>query len=352
MAESTSLPPILVFDVVSGEYRDPSDSADTTAKIDAPTKTVLVTGASGLLGRQVQRQFACAGWKAIGTGLTRLNPPDIIPLNLLSPRAIDTVLDETKPEVVVHCAANRFPDSCTANPPAARALNVAATRALAAATAQRGIFLIYISTDYVFPGLPGDAPYSASHPPNPQNIYGTTKLEGERAVLDAAPPPRAVTLRVPILYGPCDEPHHSAINALMSQLWRAQGLGPDEPRIEVDDWARRFPTCTEDVGRVCCDIAARYLSSENRGREMPAILQFSGDECLTKWGVVKVFAEITGLGLEGMVPVRPQDGDAEEATRRPFDCQLDMAGLRELDVDVRSVGFREWWTKELGAFQR
>jgi hypothetical protein len=44
MTESASLPPILVFDAVSGEYRDPSDSADTTAKVDAPTRTVLVTG--------------------------------------------------------------------------------------------------------------------------------------------------------------------------------------------------------------------------------------------------------------------------------------------------------------------
>ncbi|KAJ8111328.1 hypothetical protein OPT61_g6050 [Boeremia exigua] len=44
MTSSANLPPILVFDAVSGEYRDPSDSADVTAKVDAPTKTVLVTG--------------------------------------------------------------------------------------------------------------------------------------------------------------------------------------------------------------------------------------------------------------------------------------------------------------------
>lgn len=44
MTANANFPPILVFDAVSGEYRDPSDSADTTAKIDAPTRTVLVTG--------------------------------------------------------------------------------------------------------------------------------------------------------------------------------------------------------------------------------------------------------------------------------------------------------------------
>lgn len=46
MTSSANFPPILVFDAVSGEYRDPSDSADITANVDAPTRTVLVTGGS------------------------------------------------------------------------------------------------------------------------------------------------------------------------------------------------------------------------------------------------------------------------------------------------------------------
>ncbi|KAJ4993414.1 Methionine adenosyltransferase 2 subunit beta [Stagonosporopsis vannaccii] len=354
MTSSATFPPILVFDAVSGEYRDPSDSADTTAKVAAPTKTVLVTGASGLLGRQVQLQFARAGWKAIGTGLHRINPPDVVSLNLTSPGAIASLLDSVDPDVVVHCAANRYPDSCTANPAAARAINVEASRALAAATAARNILLIYISTDYVFPGRPGEAPYATTAPPDPPNMYGRTKLEGERAVLAAATQPnRAVVLRVPILYGPCDEPTESAVNVLMAQLWTAQKLSPSDPKLHVDDYALRYPTNTQDVGRVCRDIAAFYLSTENEARELPTVLHFSGDECLTKWGIVKAFAEITGLPVDYLEPVRPQEGEVVgDGTVRPFDCHLDTRELRDLGVDVSTVGFREWWSKELGVFQR
>jgi dTDP-4-dehydrorhamnose reductase len=361
MTSSANFPPILVFDAVSGEYRDPSDSADITANVDAPTRTVLVTGgshpnphqtrkhsltehkASGLLGRQVQQQFARAGWKAIGTGLNRINPPDVIRLNMLDPASIASTLDTIRPDVVVHCAANRFPDSCTANPAAARNLNVEASRALASAVAARDMFLIYISTDYVFSGRPGEAPYRASATPDPPNVYGRTKLEGERAVLGAAPC-SSVVLRVPVLYGACDEPSESAVNVLMSQLWSAQKLSPSEgdAKIHVDDYARRFPTNTADVGRVCRDVADYYRSTENAGRDLPRLLQFTGEEAMTKWQIVQAFAEITGLPLENMEPVRPRD-EPLDGTVRPFDCHLDMSELRELGIPVGTVGFKEWW---------
>ena len=262
---------------------------------------------------------------------------------MLDPAAIASTLDTIRPDVVVHCAANRFPDSCTANPAAARNLNVEASRALASAAAARSIFLIYISTDYVFPGRPCEAPYLASATPEPPNVYGRTKLEGERAVLAAAPT-HSVVLRVPVLYGACDEPSESAVNVLMSQLWSAQKLSPadGDAKIQVDDYARRFPTNTADVGRVCRDVADYYRSTENAGRDLPRILQFTGEEAMTKWQIVNAFAEITGLPLENMEAVRPQ-AELGDGTVRPYDCQLDMSELRELGISVGNVGFKEWW---------
>jgi S-adenosylmethionine synthetase len=266
---------------------------------------------------------------------------------MLDPAAIASTLDTIRPDAVVHCAANRFPDSCTANPAAARNLNVEASRALASAAAARSLFLIYISTDYVFSGRPGEAPYRADATPDPPNVYGRTKLEGERAVLAAAPS-NSVVLRVPVLYGACDEPSESAVNVLMLQLWSAQKLSPsaadgDDKKIQVDDYARRFPTNTADVGRVCRDVADYYLSTENAGRNLPRVLQFSGEEAMTKWQIVNAFAEITGLPVENMEAVRPRDEELGDGTVRPFDCQLDMSVLRELGISVGSVGFKEWW---------
>lgn len=117
----------------------------------------------------MQREFQLDGWKSIGTGLSRIASPDVVKLDILNQDEIASVLDQINPQVVVHCAANRFPDSCTKDTGAARKLNVDASRALAEATIARGAFLIYISTDYVFPGRPGDAPYQTNSSPSPPN---------------------------------------------------------------------------------------------------------------------------------------------------------------------------------------
>ena len=60
------------------------------------TRTALVTGATGLLGRQVVHTFRSAGWNAVGTGLTRANPPAILKVNLTDPAELSTVLEEVK----------------------------------------------------------------------------------------------------------------------------------------------------------------------------------------------------------------------------------------------------------------
>lgn len=149
-------------------------------------------------------------------------------------------------------AANRFPDKCDKDPEGTRALNVTATETLASLCAARDILLIYISTDYVFPGKPGDAPYAADATPKPTNLYGQTKLDGERAVLGvyerANKAGLGVVLRVPVLYGDAEVPAESAVNVLMDAVWKAQEPGAS---IKMDHWSLRYPTNTEDVGRVC-----------------------------------------------------------------------------------------------------
>ncbi len=60
------------------------------------TRTALITGASGFLGRQVLQAFKSAGWKTIGTGFTRANPPAILKVNLTDPAEVSSVLEEVK----------------------------------------------------------------------------------------------------------------------------------------------------------------------------------------------------------------------------------------------------------------
>lgn len=149
-------------------------------------------------------------------------------------------------------AAQRFPDKVDKDPEAARALNVSATRSLASAAAARNIFVLYISTDYVFSGRPGEAPYDVDAKTGPTNFYGQTKLDGEHALLEEMSKSQkqglGVVLRVPVLYGKAEVPAESAVNVLMDSVWKAQTEGT---KIKMDHWALRFPTNTEDVARVC-----------------------------------------------------------------------------------------------------
>ncbi|EDN02533.1 conserved hypothetical protein [Histoplasma mississippiense (nom. inval.)] len=329
-------------------------------------RTALITGATGLLGRQVLNAFErdSTNWNVVGQGFSRAGTrtdmdSEIVKADLLDEGEIVALLDRTKPNVVVHCAANRFPDKCDQNPDAARKINVVATRSLARATSSRSILLIYISTDYVFPGRAGEAPYEASAKTEPPNIYGETKRDGEVAVLEETRGcGLGVVLRVPVLYGPALQNSESAINTLVDAVWKAQNANAG---VQMDDWAIRYPTHTADVGRVCRDIAARYLSlfvgaaADREGdggfsfKTLPRILQFSSEDAMTKYQICQTLAEILGLPLPGMMPLK--DGPKPGEVQRPYDTHLSTEELRRIGIDVQTQSFVAWWRRELHAFR-
>ena len=255
----------------------------------------------------------------------------------------DNLPTQSRPTVVVHCAANRSPDLVDADPSAARTLNVTSTATLARLTSARKILLLYISTDYVFPGRPGESPYSPTSPTAPPNLYGQTKLDGEDAVLSAThdSPGLGVALRVPVLYGHAASDNESAINVLIDAVYKAQ---ESESPVTMDDWALRYPTNTEDVGRVCVDVAEKYLSTPDAEKAaLPRVLQFSSEDRYTKYEVCKVFAEILGLPLDGMVANKKGNDPTPGSVQRPYDTHLSTKELRELGVDVWTQDFVAWW---------
>ncbi|KAF4511076.1 hypothetical protein G6O67_002909 [Ophiocordyceps sinensis] len=314
-------------------------------------RTVLVTGATGLLGREVAKTFRLGGWHVKAAGYSRADGVDVLRVDVRSEDELAKVLDENKPQVVVHCAAEKAPDKVDQDPEGARALNVAASRSLAKLAASRAILVIYVSTDYVFPGTPGDAPYNADAAPKPANLYGQTKADGERAVLEeftrAGKQGLAVVLRVPVLYGHAETPAESAVNTLMDSVWKAQTEGA---RMKMDHWARRFPTNTEDVGRVCRDVAAKYLDAAER-QGLPRILQFSSQDAMTKYDICQLFGEVMGLSTAGIEP-NTQANDPNASAQRPYDCHLRTEELEQLGIDVSTCDFTAWWRREVGAFRK
>lgn len=237
-------------------------------------------------------------------------------------------------------AANRQPDACEKNPDQARKINVEATRALAEGTNARGILLIYISTDYVFAGREGEAPYETDAQPNPTNIYGEMKRDGEEAVLELTKESgMGVVLRVPVLYGAAEYNGESAVNVILDAVEKSKDPNAN---IKMDDWARRFPTNTQDVGRVCNDIAVRYIRDKQNLKSLPKILHFSAEEDMTKYEIAQRLAAILGVEIPGMI-ANKEGNDPNAAVQRPYNTHLSTKVLREVGINVQAMKFDDWW---------
>ncbi|MFD8098678.1 dTDP-4-dehydrorhamnose reductase [Nocardia fluminea] len=137
--------------------------------VDFPAPAhLIVTGARGLLGRQILRLAP----QARGYGRAELDITDRA--------AVDAAL--TPGAVVINCAAYTAVDAAETDVDAAFAANATGPGVLAAACAAAGARLIHVSTDYVFPGT-ARTPYEPDDPTGPETVYGRSKLAGEQAVL-------------------------------------------------------------------------------------------------------------------------------------------------------------------------
>ena len=130
---------------------------------------VFVTGANGQVGREVARVLKGAPLY-LATHETD---------NVSDQRIVESIVRE-RPDLVIHAAAMTDVDACEREPEAASRVNEEGTRLVARGAAQAGAFLVTISTDYVFDGDKGTS-YVESDQPHPINVYGQSKLAGERA---------------------------------------------------------------------------------------------------------------------------------------------------------------------------
>ncbi|XP_005753288.1 methionine adenosyltransferase 2 subunit beta isoform X2 [Maylandia zebra] len=283
---------------------------------------VLVTGATGLLGRAVCREFHSAGWTVTGTGYRRARLR-LLRCDLTDEDAVRGLLHEYKPDVIVHCAAERRPDVMERHTEAAVNLNVHATSTLAKEAATCGALFLYISTDYVFDGR--NPPYGEDDSPNPLNVYGRSKLEGERETLRHCP--GAVVLRVPVLFGEVESVTESVVTSLYLKVQEAS-----EESCTLDHVLQRFPTDARDVAAVC-----RKLSE--RARQDPSIrgiFHFSGKEQMTKYEMAVAIAQAFNLPSGHLIPLTEQPA---ASALRPINSQLNCCRLELLNLSVEPRPF-------------
>lgn len=135
---------------------------------------ILVTGANGQLGREMQRLSAVSPNNYTFT--------DVAELNVTDAGAVRQAVAQTRAEVIVNCAAYTNVERAEEDEEAADRLNRGAAENLARAAEANGATLIHVSTDYVFDGT-AHTPYREDTAPSPLGAYGRTKLAGERAVM-------------------------------------------------------------------------------------------------------------------------------------------------------------------------
>lgn len=155
------------------------------------TRPWLVTGASGMLARDLLTRLAAADVPAV--------PLDRKALDLTDRAAVYAAITGHNPAVVVNCAAYTAVDDAETHEAAALAVNGTGPAHLAAACARTGARLLHVSTNYVFVG-DATVPYGENDPTGPRTAYGRTKLVGERAVLSTLPGTGYV-VRTAWLYG-------------------------------------------------------------------------------------------------------------------------------------------------------
>lgn len=288
---------------------------------------ILVTGATGMLGRAVMGRFAAeAGFDVAGLCHAR-TAPGLVRADLADAADCARVLGAVRPDVVVHTAAIRKPDEFAADVASARRLNVGATETLARwAAAAPGRFLVYISSDYVFDGT--RPPYAPDAPTHAINAYGVSKLDGERVVRAAAAAQSAI-LRVPVLYGDVEQLRESSVTSVIEQVIARARAGAAAAPLVLDDWAVRYPTHVADVADVLAQIVARRLAGT---------FHWSGDEAMTKLDMGRVAAGL--LGVDAAL-LRGSGAPANGSEPRPKDCHLDRSALEARGVSTPGIPFAE-----------
>lgn len=147
-------------------------------------------------------------------------------LDITDRRKVERCVTDTKPALIVNCAVLQV-DESEQNPAKAKAINVDGPRFLAEAASKVGAEIIHFSTQYAFDGEPlGRAPYTIADEPAPVNVYGKTKLAGEKSVREACP--RSSIIRTSWVYGSgknsflctvCDDLKNSKRVRAIDDIW-------------------------------------------------------------------------------------------------------------------------------------
>lgn len=267
-------------------------------------KTLLVTGASGLLGFNLCRA-ALGRWKVYGMYCS--HPVALEGVNMV--RSDATRFAELKemvltigPHAVIHAAALAKPNACQEDPVLSRAVNVDASINIAGICSDLAIPCVFVSTDLVFDGL--NPPYQEDDPVSPVSVYGEHKVEAEIGMQERHP--GTVVCRTSLMFGDDASPSASFIQPMIAAMKEGRSQ-----MLFVDEWRTLLS--------VRCAAEGIFLAlSHARGR-----LHLGGAERVSRYEFGQTLKEVLGLPEARLIAAHRRD--VSMAAPRPEDVSLDSS---------------------------
>lgn len=278
---------------------------------------IMLTGVNGQVGWELRRALAPLG---------HVVALDSRALDLADPDAIRARVREIAPRLIVNPAAYTAVDRAESEPERARAVNATAPGILGEEASRCGAILVHYATDYVFDGRK-DSPYLEDDAPNPLNVYGATKLEGETAI--RASGARHLIFRTSWVYG------RRGGNFLLTM----QRLMQERPELRIVDDQIGAPTWSRMIAEATAQILAQCLSPA-RGADRPEPWGTYHLTCggATSWyGFACAIAELKGYPTR-LTPI--PSADYPTPARRPANSRLDNGKLERV-FGLRLPDWRE-----------
>jgi len=264
---------------------------------------VLITGASGLLGK---RLFEIISKNEETTGThTKNKVENTYYLDISNRNSVESLFAEAKPEVIIHAAALVDVDFCEDNREKADKINIEGTKNIVEICKRYGCKLVYISSDFIFDGELG--PYNEDSNANPINYYGITKLEGENIVKENLE--NYIIIRPALLYGSDIGRKNSFITKILKKL-------VNNEKISVDNKIIKYPTLTDDVS----EVIKRLIELDATG-----IYNVAGEEAITKYDWAIKIAKIYGFPTENII-----SETTVGRAKRPPNVKLDSSKIKTL----------------------
>lgn len=276
------------------------------------TKKILLTGASGVLGWSFCQQML-KEYEIVGTYF-RNKPTDIaiqwVKINLLETNLIADLVAKVQPDVVVHLAAISNAKFCEQHPALSHHINVYASIALAQASEQAGIPMLFASTDLVFNG--NSAPYSEDDFTYPLSQYGLQKQMAEETLLTDFN--HVFVGRLPLLFGPTPNYTSNFYTQTIAALQKKEPL-----HAFVDEYRTMISTQVASEWLKC--LVEYSLDDIIAQEDKEHLLHLGGSETCSRYDFALKVAKQFNLEADSIVATQQKDLDLSPV--RPPDVSLD-----------------------------